>query len=429
MPPGADGRTWAAARAGADPRQPARPLPDATGTLSPRSTPACARSGTSRSSPRTRTGARISPSRTRTAGASCSATSRDDAADHRDHDVRGDSALGRLGVPGGADPARLRARGRGAGGRPLLVPPSPDGDRGDARRARRADLLRRRRPRPATPTAPRRTRRRTASGPERDRAELALLEAALERDMPVLAVCRGSQVLNVALGGDLVQHLPEVVGHERHKQTPGVFADHDVEIAPGDEAAASVIGEHAPVKSHHHQGFGRLGEGLARGRPRRRRDGRGDRGPVAALRARRPLASRRRARTRRSSRRSSTRRARYRAERAVTAVLNPATEEPIAELPQAGVEETDAAVARAKAAFPAWRAVAPADRARLLRAARDARRGARARSSRGSSRATSASRSPARAARSAWSPRSSTSTRARSTSTTARRSRSPAAST
>src|SRR3954447_9728914 len=48
-------------------------------------------------------------------------------------------------------------------------------------------------------------------------------------------------------------------------------------------------------------------------------------------------------------------------------VLNPATEEPIAELPEAGVEETDAAVARAKKAFPAWRAVAPADRARLLR--------------------------------------------------------------
>ena len=50
--------------------------------------------------------------------------------------------------------------------------------------------------------------------PERDRAELALLSAALERDMPVLAVCRGSQVLNVARGGDIVQHLPEVVGDE-----------------------------------------------------------------------------------------------------------------------------------------------------------------------------------------------------------------------
>ena len=68
--------------------------------------------------------------------------------------------------------------------------------------------------------------------PERDGAELALLEAALARDMPVLAVCRGSQVLNVARGGDLVQHLPEVVGHEGHKQAPGVFADHGVEVLP-----------------------------------------------------------------------------------------------------------------------------------------------------------------------------------------------------
>ena len=68
----------------------------------------------------------------------------------------------------------------------------------------------------------------TGTRPDRDAAELALLAAALERDMPVLAICRGSQVLNVARGGDLVQHLPEVVGGEQHKETPGVFADHDV---------------------------------------------------------------------------------------------------------------------------------------------------------------------------------------------------------
>jgi putative glutamine amidotransferase len=97
--------------------------------------------------------------------------------------------------------------------------------------------------------------------PERDQAELALLEAALVRDMPVLAVCRGSQVLNVALGGDLVQHLPEVVGHEQHKHTPGVFADHDVEVLPGTKLQA-LVGDHAPVKSHHHQGYGRIGDGL-----------------------------------------------------------------------------------------------------------------------------------------------------------------------
>jgi putative glutamine amidotransferase len=97
--------------------------------------------------------------------------------------------------------------------------------------------------------------------PERDRAELALLTAALERDVPVLAVCRGSQVLNVARGGDLVQHLPDVVGDETHKHTPGVFADHDVDVK-GESKLGALLGERAPVKSHHHQGFGRLGDGL-----------------------------------------------------------------------------------------------------------------------------------------------------------------------
>jgi len=111
--------------------------------------------------------------------------------------------------------------------------------------------------------------------PARDQAELALLEAALAHDMPVLAVCRGSQILNVALGGDLVQHLPDVVGHEQHKHTPGVFADHDVEVLPGTKLQA-LVGDHAPVKSHHHQGYGRLGDGL-------REAARADDGTVEAI--------------------------------------------------------------------------------------------------------------------------------------------------
>src|SRR5215212_2055770 len=96
---------------------------------------------------------------------------------------------------------------------------------------------------------------------ERDRAELALLSEALERDMPVLAICRGSQVLNVARGGDLVQHLPEEVGHDRHRHEPGSFSDHDVTLST-DSRLGSLLGEHAPVKSHHHQGYGRIGAGL-----------------------------------------------------------------------------------------------------------------------------------------------------------------------
>jgi putative glutamine amidotransferase len=111
--------------------------------------------------------------------------------------------------------------------------------------------------------------------PDRDRAEIALLRAALERDMPVLAVCRGSQVPNVALGGDLVQHLPEVVGDDKHKHTPGAFADHDVNLVPGSRVQ-KLLGDHAPVKSHHHQGYGRLGEGL-------QESARADDGTVEAL--------------------------------------------------------------------------------------------------------------------------------------------------
>jgi putative glutamine amidotransferase len=101
----------------------------------------------------------------------------------------------------------------------------------------------------------------TGTRPERDRGELALLEAALERDMPVLAVCRGFQVLNVARGGDLVQHLPEVVGSEQHREVRGTFSDHGVKIDDG-SLLGTVLGTTAPVKSHHHQGVGRIGDGL-----------------------------------------------------------------------------------------------------------------------------------------------------------------------
>ena len=147
-----------------------------------------------------------------------------------------------------------------AGGRPLLVPPSADGveETLDALDglilSGGADLD------PASYGADEHPET-DGVRPDRDSAELALLEGALARDMPVLAVCRGSQVLNVARGGDLVQHLPEVVGHEGHKHTPGVFADHDVDVLPGTRLH-ELVGGHAPVKSHHHQGYGRLGEGL-----------------------------------------------------------------------------------------------------------------------------------------------------------------------
>ncbi len=77
----------------------------------------------------------------------------------------------------------------------------------------------------------------------------------------MLAVCRGFQVLNVARGGDLVQHLPDVVGSEQHRELKGVFSDHGVKIEDGSRLGA-VLGDRAPVKSHHHQGVGRVGDGL-----------------------------------------------------------------------------------------------------------------------------------------------------------------------
>src|ERR671923_1155904 len=98
--------------------------------------------------------------------------------------------------------------------------------------------------------------------PERDRFELALAHRALERELPLLAICRGMQMLNVACGGTLVQHVPDVVGHEEHRHTPGQFADHDVGLEAGSLAARAAGADRLAVKSHHHQGVDELGEGL-----------------------------------------------------------------------------------------------------------------------------------------------------------------------
>jgi anthranilate synthase component 2/putative glutamine amidotransferase len=88
-----------------------------------------------------------------------------------------------------------------------------------------------------------------------------LTRAALERDIPLLAICRGLQILNVALGGSLHQHLPEVTGHEGHQPAPGVFGAVDVNIAQGTRTA-ELTGPRARVSCHHHQALARLAPGL-----------------------------------------------------------------------------------------------------------------------------------------------------------------------
>ena len=97
--------------------------------------------------------------------------------------------------------------------------------------------------------------------PERDAAELALLQAALARDLPLLAICRGMQLLNVTLGGTLVQHLPDVPGTGSHQQSPGVYAQREVRTAPGTELDR-LVGPSLSVDCHHHQALDRIAEGL-----------------------------------------------------------------------------------------------------------------------------------------------------------------------
>jgi putative glutamine amidotransferase len=80
--------------------------------------------------------------------------------------------------------------------------------------------------------------------------------------MPVLGACRGMQIMNVALGGTLHQHLPDVIGTDDHRHTPGLFGDHEVRLEPGSRAARAAGSERAMVKSHHHQGVADLAGGL-----------------------------------------------------------------------------------------------------------------------------------------------------------------------
>ena len=149
----------------------------------------------------------------------------------------------------------------GAGGLPVILPAHEAGDESRERTLELLDGLVLSGGSDIDPAAygaqpdPRTTNTRA----ERDAYELALARRALQRDLPLLGICRGMQVLNVACGGTLEQHLTDA---ELHLHTPGRFTDHDVRLEPGSLTARAVGAERTAVRSHHHQGIDRLGSGL-----------------------------------------------------------------------------------------------------------------------------------------------------------------------
>lgn len=160
-------------------------------------------------------------------------------------------------VPAAVLPFRYVERVEAAGGRAVVLPPTAARDDAVLERldgvvlAGGADLdpqLYGEAPHPET----------TGLRPERDAAELPLLRAALDRDLPVLGICRGMQLMSVLAGGSLVQHLPDVVGHERHRPAPGVYGLHDVRLEPGSRAH-EILGDRVSVPSYHHQGLASAG--------------------------------------------------------------------------------------------------------------------------------------------------------------------------
>ncbi|QRP44464.1 gamma-glutamyl-gamma-aminobutyrate hydrolase family protein [Amycolatopsis sp. FDAARGOS 1241] len=97
--------------------------------------------------------------------------------------------------------------------------------------------------------------------PDRDAFEFGLFEAARAADKPVLGVCRGLQVISVALGGTLTQHLPDALGDTAHQPAPATFGTSSIKLVGGTRAAA-LLGPETKGQCYHHQAIERLGAGL-----------------------------------------------------------------------------------------------------------------------------------------------------------------------
>lgn len=107
------------------------------------------------------------------------------------------------------------------------------------------------------------TRHEQTTQPDRrrDTFDLALVRAAVDAECPFLALCRGMHVLNVVRGGTLIQHLPDVVGHDRHAPDPVKMAVHDVQVSASSRLG-QILGPSIAVPTRHHQAVQRLGTGL-----------------------------------------------------------------------------------------------------------------------------------------------------------------------